>query len=82
MHCDDILDSLTKYFLGTLDKPVLNTVVDVPIDVKKDRPKDYHPITTTMQRQRELYLSRIGLIAFRRNVKRRRNQRKYLEITS
>src|SRR5277367_6260240 len=61
MHCVDILDGLTKYFLGTLDAPVANTEADTPIDIKKDRPKDYHPITTTIKRQRELYLSRMGL---------------------
>jgi hypothetical protein len=33
-------------------------------------------VTTTVQRQRELYLSRIGLKAFRINVERRRNERK------
>jgi hypothetical protein len=74
MHCVDILDGLTKYFLGTLDTP--STEVDAPIDIKKDRPKDYHPITTTVQRQRELYLSRMGLKAFRINVERCRNERK------
>jgi hypothetical protein len=78
MHCVDILDALTKYFLGTLDAS--STEVDAPIDIKKDRPKDYHPITTTVQRQRELYLSRMGLKAFRNNVQTRRNQRKNREL--
>jgi hypothetical protein len=35
MHCVDILDSLTKYFLGALDTSIPNTETDVPIDVKK-----------------------------------------------
>jgi hypothetical protein len=69
MHCVDILDGLTKCVLGTLD---------APIDIKKDRPKDYRPITTTVQRQ--LYLSRIGLKGFRANVARCRNERKNEEI--
>ncbi|CAF5094559.1 unnamed protein product, partial [Rotaria magnacalcarata] len=60
MHCVDILDGLTKYFLGTLDTEVASNEIDAPIDIKKDRPKDYHPISTTMQRQRELYLSRLS----------------------
>ncbi|CAF1639120.1 unnamed protein product [Rotaria magnacalcarata] len=76
MHCVDILDGLTKYFLGALHAQVANTEADATIDIKKDRPKDYHPITTTVQRHRELYLSRIGLTGFRTNVERRRNERK------
>ena len=64
MHCVDILDGLTKYFLGTFYAPV---------DVKKDRPKDYHPIITTIQRQRELYLSRMGLKRFKKNVERKKS---------
>ena len=73
VHCVDILDGLTKYFLDTLDTEIPSEVVDSSINIKKDRPKDYHPITTTMQRQRQIYLSRIGFIAFRNNLQRRRN---------
>ena len=72
MHCVDILDGLTKYFLGTLSLPVTNIEVDAPIDIQKDRPKDYHPITTTKQRHRELYLSRLGLKGFRNNLERKK----------
>ncbi|CAF4218965.1 unnamed protein product [Rotaria socialis] len=75
MHCVDILDGLTKYFLGTLDTGIASNEIDAPIDIKNDRPKDYHPISTTMQRQRELYLSRLSLKRFRNNVERRRNER-------
>ena len=82
MHCVDILDGLTKNFLGTLDAPVASNAVDAPIDIKKDRPKDYHPIATTLQRQRELYLSRLGMKAFRTNVERCRNERRNIEIMS
>ncbi|CAF4176421.1 unnamed protein product, partial [Rotaria sordida] len=38
------------------------------------------PITTTVQRQREIYLSRIGLKGFRNNVERRQNERKNQEL--
>ena len=79
VHCVDILDGLTKYFLGTLNAPVASNEGDAPIDIKKDRPKDYHPITTTVQRQRELYLSRMGLKGFRTNIERCRNERKNRE---
>ena len=77
IHCVDILDGLTKNFLGTLENSSSNT--DAPIDMKKDRPKDYHPISSTFQRQREHYLVRIGLKGFRQNVQRGREQRKYRE---
>ncbi|CAF4286890.1 unnamed protein product, partial [Rotaria sp. Silwood2] len=79
MHCVDILDGLTKYFLGALHAQVARTEADVPIDIKNDRPKDYHPITTTVQRHRELYLSRMGLKGFRTNVERRYNERQNRE---
>ena len=74
IHCVDILNSLTKYFLGIFDASVANTEVDAPIDTKKDRPKDYHPITTTSQRQRELFLSQMGLKAFQMNVERKNRE--------
>jgi hypothetical protein len=79
MHCVDILDALTKYFLGTFDAPLASVEVNAPINIKKDRPKDYHPITTTRQRQREIYLSRMGLKGFRNNLERCRNERKNRE---
>ncbi|CAF1120007.1 unnamed protein product [Adineta ricciae] len=75
MHCVDILDGLTKNVLGTLHTSLAGIEADAADNVKKDRPKDYHPITTTLQRQREVYLHRIGVKAFRNNVERRRNQR-------
>ncbi|CAF1346653.1 unnamed protein product, partial [Adineta steineri] len=34
---------------------------DLPIDIRKDRPKDYHLLTTRLQRQREIYSSRLVL---------------------
>jgi hypothetical protein len=79
MHCVDILDGLTKHFLGTLDVAAKGAESDGSIDIGKDRPKDYHPITTTIQRQRENYLSRIGLQGFRSNVERCRNERQSRE---
>ncbi|CAF0997674.1 unnamed protein product [Rotaria sordida] len=80
MHCVDILDGLTKYFLGTLDVSALGAGgTNGPIDIKKDRPKDYRPITTTLQHRRETYLSRIGLRGFHANVERCRRQRQSRE---
>ncbi|CAF1300247.1 unnamed protein product, partial [Adineta steineri] len=80
MHCVDILDALTKNFLGKPDLLGENSLgAEPPIDIKKDRPKDYHPVTTTLQRQREIYLSRLGLNGFRTNLQRSRNQQRILE---
>jgi len=79
LHCVDILDGLTKYFLGTLDTSTATTGIDATIDIKKDRPKDYHPIITTIQRQRENYLSRIGFKGFRANVERYKIERQHRE---
>ena len=79
MHCVDILDGLTKYFLGTLDVPAGTTGTDASIDIKKDRPRDYHPITTTVQRQRENYLTRLALKGFRTHIQRCRIERQSRE---
>ena len=75
MHYRDILDGLTKYFLGTFDIPVESLVATTSMEIIKDRPEDYHPITTTVQRQRELHLSRIGFKGFRANVERKKQER-------
>jgi len=80
MHCVDILDVLTKYFLGTLDIEVSSYETDPSINIKKDRPKDYHPISTTIQRQRQIYLTRLSLKHLRNNVQRRRNQTKHQQV--
>jgi hypothetical protein len=79
IHCVDILDGLTKHFLGTLDVPAAGSGTDAQNDIKKDRPKDYHPISTTVQRQRENYLSRIALKGFRANVEQCRYERQCRE---
>ena len=73
MHCIAIPDSPTKYFLGTLCVSAASAEDDTVINIKKDRSKDYHSITTTVQRQRETYLGRIGLKSFRLGIERCRN---------
>ncbi|CAF2134529.1 unnamed protein product, partial [Rotaria magnacalcarata] len=79
VHYIDILDGLIKSFFSTCDISISSSEFHAPIDIKKDRPKDYRPITTTLRRQRELHLCRIGLKAFRTNVERRRHERKNRE---
>lgn len=66
VHCIDILDALTKNFLGTTDK------VDqsVPLEtIKKDRPTGYMPVTSTLKLQRENFCAKVITRALRRYVK-------------
>ena len=73
VHCVDILDGLTKYFLGTLDTGASNEQgADGSINIKSDRPRDYYPISSTFQRQREQYLMHIGWKGFRAHAERSR----------
>ena len=64
--CRDILDALTKNFLGTSDTSA------VP---KKEDGKDenYQPISTTLKRQKEHYAARIIQKAYR-NYKKRKDE--------
>lgn len=81
MHCVDILDGLTKNFLGTLGAASSSNDAETAIDIKKDRPKDYNPISTTFQRQREHHLMRIGVKGFRINVQQNRERRRHRVVT-
>ncbi|XP_064621653.1 sodium channel protein type 4 subunit alpha B-like isoform X2 [Lineus longissimus] len=65
VHCVDILDQLTKYFLGTLGE-------DENIgEVKPGGANrvDYEPISSTLKRQREIYCCLIIQRAFREWLK-------------
>lgn len=66
VHCVDILDALTKNFLGTQE-----AAGDLG-DIQKgpDR-KDYHPISSTLKRQREIYVVKVIQRTWRNYVKRR-----------
>ena len=66
VHCTDILDALTKNFLGTSDG--VDAVVPLE-DLKKGKPSNYEPIGTTLQLQREAYCA----------VKITRTLRRYLD---
>lgn len=67
IHCVDILDALTKNFLGTIE------AAEELGDLKKgpDR-KDYHPVSTTLKRQREIYVVRAIERMWRDHVMRRK----------
>lgn len=55
IHCSDILDALTKNFLGTGEG--VEQVVPLE-DLKKGKPSIYEPVTTTLKKQREEYCAR------------------------
>lgn len=56
LHCVDILDALTKNFLGTENIPNSMPYCDnTTLIIAKDRPTGYKPITTTLKLARENY---------------------------
>ncbi|KAH9495026.1 Sodium channel protein type 2 subunit alpha [Bulinus truncatus] len=58
-YCRDILDALTKNFLGTSE------TVDIPQkETDKDK-EEYNPISSTLRRQKEHYAARIIQKAYR-----------------
>ena len=67
VHCVDILDALTKNFLGTVG----DTSGELG-DIKKGPDRiDYNPVTTTLERQREMFVARLIQRTWRNFVKRR-----------
>ena len=66
VHCIDILDALTKNFLGT---PLDTTEM---VDLKKSGPerRDYVPVSSTLRRQRQNYCTIIIQNAWREYLKR------------
>jgi len=66
VHCIDILDALTKNFLGT---PLDTTEM---VDLKKSGPKrsDYVPVSSTLRLQRQNYCAVIIQSAWREYLKR------------
>lgn len=53
VHCVDILDALTKAFLGASED------VEPIVEEKKERPASYKPVTTTLKLQREDMCARL-----------------------
>ena len=66
VHCVDILDALTKNFLGTMEEGG-----DLPPGKGPER-HDYHPISTTMKRQREVICAKTVQKAWRDYVAKKR----------
>ncbi|ESO08974.1 hypothetical protein HELRODRAFT_109965 [Helobdella robusta] len=67
VHCIDILDALTKNFLGTANEDTGELG-----DLKGPEKKDYHPISTTLKRQREMCVARIIQKSWRNYVNKKR----------
>ena len=63
-YCRDILDALTKNFLGTADTG------SVPVKADEKEMAEYNPISTTLRRQKEHYAARVIQKAYR-NFKRK-----------
>ena len=66
IHCVDILDALTKNFLGTVD-----TGGDLGEIQKGPERKNYHPISSMLKRQREVFVVRVIQRTWRNYVKRK-----------
>src|SRR6218665_3890457 len=69
VHCLDILDALTKNYLGTRDE----LADDIGGIRKGPQRKDYIPISTTFRRQREALCARVIQRSWRRYRHRRDN---------
>ena len=67
VHCVDILDALTKNFLGTATEATGELG-----DLKGPEKLNYHPISTTLKRQRELVVARLIQKSWREYVRRKR----------
>jgi voltage-gated sodium channel type II alpha len=57
VHCMDILDALTKNFLGAAEEVESDMLEDVA--KIKERPKTYVPIETTLERARKHYCAKL-----------------------
>ena len=67
VNCVDILDALTKNFLGTKDD-----AAEELGDLKKPGRLNYHPISSTLQRQREIFTVKIIQRMWRNFVSKKR----------
>lgn len=76
VHCTDILDALTKNFLGTSDD-----VEQVALEeLKKGKPNEYEPIATTLQIQRQNYAAFTITRGFRSYITNLRAKKEELKL--
>ena len=69
IHCIDILDGLAKNFLGTAD--VGGDMGDVKKGPEK---KNYKPVSSTLKRQREIFVVRLLQQTWRNYVKQKQRE--------
>lgn len=78
VHCVDILDALTKNYLGTPQE--IHQAIPLNI-LKKDRPNGYKPITTTLKLQREKYCAKIIIKVLKNYLIERKKLRLSLKMS-
>jgi hypothetical protein len=72
IHCSDILDALTKNFLGTSNEIEQSVNIET---IKNDRPSNYKPKTTTLELQRKNYCAKIITRAMEKYTKHKKSIR-------
>ncbi len=70
LHCLDILDALTKNYLGTSEGIELS--VPELEKIRKERPSNYRPKTTTIKLERENYCAKVITKALREYCRKRK----------
>lgn len=69
IHCIDVLDGLAKNFLGTED--VSGDMGDIKKGPEK---KNYNPVSSTLKRQREIFVVRLLQQTWRSYVKQKQRE--------
>ena len=75
MHCVDILDALTKNYLGT-SRDAARELGDLK---KGSGKKNYLASSSTLQRQREIFCAKLIQIVWRKHVEKKRAARQQIE---
>src|SRR6218665_216889 len=70
VHCVDILDALTKHYLGTASDEGGELG-----DLKGPEKLDYRPVSSMLKRQRETFVARLIQRTWRNHVRRRKEER-------
>jgi hypothetical protein len=70
LHCLDILDALTKNYLGTSEGIELS--VPELEKIRRERPSNYRPRTTTIKLERENYCSKVITRSIRNYCKKKK----------
>jgi hypothetical protein len=83
VHCMDILDGLTKNYLGADEEADAEpAAVEIDDINKKERPKSYNPVSSTMQKQREDYCAKIITKSLRRYIEVSKEKNNFIKRNS